>query len=150
MDLSNLKPAQGSTKEKKRLGRGQGSGRGGTSTRGHKGAQARSGAKRKVGFQGGQMPLQRLVPKFGFKNFNRVEYCPVNLSTLQRLADNGVSVITPEVLVEQGVTQKKELVKVLAKGELTAKLEVRVHAFSAKAKEMIEAAGGTCEKYEAK
>ena len=150
MDLSNLKPAKGSTKEKKRLGRGQGSGRGGTSTRGHKGAQARSGAKRKIGFQGGQMPLARLVPKFGFKNFNRVEYCPVNLSTLQRLAENGVSVITPEVLVEQGVTQKKELVKVLAKGELTAKLEVRVHAFSAKAKEMIEAAGGTCEKYETK
>ena len=150
MDLSNLKPAQGSTKEKKRLGRGQGSGRGGTSTRGHKGAQARSGAKRKIGFQGGQMPLQRLVPKFGFKNFNRVEYCPVNLSTLQRLADNGVSVITPEVLVEQGVTHRKELVKVLAKGELTAKLEVRVHAFSAKAKEMIEAAGGTCDKYETK
>ena len=150
MDLSNLKPAKGSTKEKKRLGRGQGSGRGGTSTRGHKGAQARSGAKRKIGFQGGQMPLARLVPKFGFKNFNRVEYCPVNLSTLQRLAENGVSVITPEVLVEQGVTQKKELVKVLAKGELTAKLEVRVHAFSAKAKEMIEAVGGTCEKYETK
>ena len=150
MDLSNLKPAKGSTKEKKRLGRGQGSGRGGTSTRGHKGAQARSGAKRKVGFQGGQMPLQRLVPKFGFTNMNRVEYCPVNLSTLQKLADKGISVVTPEVLVENGVTHKKELVKVLAKGELTAKLEVRVHAFSAKAKEMIEAVGGTCEKYETK
>ena len=150
MDLSNLKPAQGSTKEKKRLGRGQGSGRGGTSTRGHKGAKSRSGDKRKLGFQGGQMPLQRLVPKFGFKNFNRVEYCPVNLYTLQRLADKGVTVITPEVLVEQGVTHKKELVKVLAKGELTAKLEVRVHAFFVKAKEMIEAVGGTCEKYEAK
>ena len=150
MDLSNLKPATGSTKEKKRLGRGQGSGRGGTSTRGHKGAQARSGAKRKVGFQGGQMPLQRLVPKFGFTNMNRVEYCPVNLSTLQKLADKGISVITPEVLVENGVTHKKELVKVLAKGELTAKLEVRVHAFSAKAKEMIEAVGGTCDKYETK
>ena len=150
MDLSNLKPAKGSTKEKKRLGRGQGSGRGGTSTRGHKGAQARSGAKRKIGFQGGQMPLQRLVPKFGFKNFNRVEYCPVNLSTLQRLADKGVSVITPEVLVEQGVTHKKELVKILAKGELTAKLDVKAHAFSAKAKELIEAVGGTCEKYETK
>jgi large subunit ribosomal protein L15 len=150
MDLSNLKPAAGSTKEKKRLGRGQGSGRGGTSTRGHKGAQARSGAKRKVGFQGGQMPLQRLVPKFGFTNMNRVEYCPVNLSTLQKLADKGISVVTPEVLVENGVTHKKELVKVLAKGELTAKLEVRVHAFSAKAKEMIEAVGGTCEKYETK
>ena len=150
MDLSNLKPAAGSTKEKKRLGRGQGSGRGGTSTRGHKGAQARSGAKRKIGFQGGQMPLQRLVPKFGFKNFNRVEYCPVNLSTLQKLADKGISVVTPEVLVENGVTHKNELVKVLAKGELTAKLEVRVHAFSAKAKEMIEAVGGTCDKYETK
>jgi large subunit ribosomal protein L15 len=148
MDLSNLKPAKGSTKEKKRLGRGQGSGRGGTSTRGHKGAQARSGAKRKVGFQGGQMPLQRLVPKFGFKNFNRVEYTPVNLFTLQKLADKGVMVITPEVLVEQGVTHKNELVKILAKGELTAKLDVKAHAYSAKAKEMIEAAGGTCEKYE--
>ena len=149
MDLSNLKPAQGSTKEKKRLGRGQGSGRGGTSTRGHKGAQARSGAKRKVGFQGGQMPLQRLVPKFGFKNMNRVEYVPVNLSALQKLAEKGITVITPEVLIENGVTHKKELVKVLAKGELTAKMEVRVHAFSAKAKEMIEAVGGTCDKYEA-
>ena len=150
MDLSNLKPAAGSTKEKKRLGRGQGSGRGGTSTRGHKGAQARSGAKRKIGFQGGQMPLQRLVPKFGFTNLNRVEYCPVNLTTLQKLADKGISVVTPEVLVENGVTHKNELVKVLAKGELTAKLEVRVHAFSAKAKEMIEAVGGTCDKYETK
>ena len=150
MDLSNLKPAKGSTKEKKRLGRGQGSGRGGTSTRGHKGAQARSGAKRKIGFQGGQMPLQRLVPKFGFKNMNRVEYCPVNLATLQKLADKGITVITPEVLVENGVTHKNELVKVLGRGELTAKVEVRVHAFSAKAKEMIEAAGGTCDKYETK
>ena len=149
MDLSNLKPAAGSTKEKKRLGRGQGSGRGGTSTRGHKGAQARSGAKRKIGFQGGQMPLQRLVPKFGFKNMNRVEYCPVNLSTLQKLAENGITVITPEVLVENGITHNNELVKVLGRGELTAKVEVKVHAFSAKAKEVIEAAGGTCDKYEA-
>ena len=150
MDLSNLKPAKGSTKEKKRLGRGQGSGRGGTSTRGHKGAKSRSGNKLKIGFQGGQMPLARLVPKFGFTNLNRVEYCPVNLTTLQKLADNGISVITPEVLVENGVTHKNELVKVLGRGELTAKVEVRVHAFSAKAKEMIEAAGGTCEKYETK
>ena len=150
MDLSNLKPAKGSTKEKKRLGRGQGSGRGGTSTRGHKGAQARSGAKRKIGFQGGQMPLARLVPKFGFKNMNRVEYIPVNLATLQKLADKGITVITPEVLVENGVTHNKELVKVLGRGELTAKLEVRVHAFSAKAKEAIEAVGGTCDKYETK
>ena len=96
------------------------------------------------------MPLQRLVPKFGFKNMNRVEYCPVNLATLQKLADKGITVITPEVLVENGVTHNKELVKILAKGELTAKMEVRAHAFSAKAKEMIEAAGGTCEKYETK
>ena len=146
MDLSNLKPAKGSTKNKKRLGRGQGSGKGGTSTRGHKGAQARSGAKRKIGFQGGQMPLQRIVPKFGFTNPNRVEYTPVNLATLQKLADNGITVITPEVLVEKGVTHRKELVKILAKGELTAKLEVKANAFSAKAQQAIEAAGGTCEK----
>ena len=146
MDLSNLKPAKGSTKEKKRLGRGQGSGRGGTSTRGHKGAQSRSGAKRKVGFEGGQMPLARLVPKFGFTNLNRVEYTSVNLSTLQKLAENGIAVITPEVLVEQGVVHTKELVKILAKGELTAKLEVKANAFSAKAQQAIEALGGTCEK----
>ena len=146
MDLSNLKPAKGSVKEKTRKGRGQGSGKGGTSTRGHKGAQARSGAKRKIGFEGGQMPLQRIVPKFGFTNRNRVEYCPVNLSTLQKLAENGISVITPEVLVENGVVHRKELVKILAKGELTAKLDVKANAFSAKAQQAIEAAGGTCEK----
>ena len=146
MDLSNLKPAKGSVKEKTRKGRGQGSGKGGTSTRGHKGAQARSGAKRKVGFQGGQMPLQRIVPKFGFTNRNRVEYVPVNLSALQKLAEAGVTVITPEVLVEKGVTHTKELVKILAKGELTAKIEVKANAFSAKAQQAIEAAGGTCEK----
>ena len=146
MDLSNLKPAKGSVKNKTRKGRGQGSGKGGTSTRGHKGAQARSGAKRKIGFEGGQMPLQRIVPKFGFTNPNRVEYRPVNLSTLQKLAENGISVITPEVLVENGVTHRKELVKILAKGELTAKLEVKANAFSAKAQQAIEAAGGTCEK----
>ena len=146
MDLTNLKPAKGSVKEKTRKGRGQGSGKGGTSTRGHKGAQARSGAKRKIGFQGGQMPLQRIVPKFGFTNRNRVEYVPVNLSTLQKLAETGVTVITPEVLVEKGVTHTKELVKILAKGELTAKIEVKANAFSAKAQQAIEAAGGTCEK----
>ena len=146
MDLSNLKPAKGSVKEKTRKGRGQGSGKGGTSTRGHKGAQARSGAKRKIGFEGGQMPLQRIVPKFGFTNRNRVEYRPVNLSTLQKLAEAGVTVITPEVLVQKGVTHSKELVKILAKGELTAKLEVKANAFSAKAQQAIEAAGGTCEK----
>ena len=146
MDLSNLKPAKGSVKEKTRKGRGQGSGKGGTSTRGHKGAQARSGAKRKIGFEGGQMPLQRIVPKFGFTNRNRVEYCPVNLSTLQKLAENGIDVITPEVLVKNGVVHGNELVKILAKGELTAKLEVKANAFSAKAQQAIEAAGGTCEK----
>ena len=146
MDLSNLKPAKGSVKEKTRKGRGQGSGKGGTSTRGHKGAQARSGAKRKIGFEGGQMPLQRIVPKFGFTNRNRVEYVPVNLSTLQKLAETGITVITPEVLVEKGVTHTKELVKILGKGELTAKLEVKANAFSAKAQQAIEAAGGTCEK----
>ena len=146
MDLSNLKPAKGSVKEKTRKGRGQGSGKGGTSTRGHKGAQSRSGAKRKIGFEGGQMPLQRIVPKFGFTNRNRVEYCSVNLSTLQKLADNGIDVITPEVLVNNGVVHKKELVKILAKGALTAKLEVKANAFSAKAQQAIEAAGGTCEK----
>ena len=146
MDLSNLKPAKGSVKNKTRKGRGQGSGKGGTSTRGHKGAQARSGAKRKIGFEGGQMPLQRIVPKFGFTNRNRVEYCPVNLSTLQKLAENGIAVITPEVLVENGVVHSKELVKILAKGELTAKLDVKANAFSAKAQQAIEALGGTCEK----
>ena len=146
MDLSNLKPAKGSVKNKTRKGRGQGSGKGGTSTRGHKGAQARSGAKRKIGFEGGQMPLQRIVPKFGFTNRNRVEYVPVNLAALQKLAEAGVTVITPEVLVEKGVTHPKELVKILAKGELTAKLEVKANAFSAKAQQAIEAAGGTCEK----
>ncbi|MBO7083831.1 MAG: 50S ribosomal protein L15 [Bacteroidales bacterium] len=146
MDLSNLKPAKGSVKEKTRKGRGQGSGKGGTSTRGHKGAQARSGAKRKIGFEGGQMPLQRIVPKFGFTNRNRVEYCPVNLSTLQKLAENGITVITPAVLAENGVVHTKELVKILAKGELTAKIEVKANAFSAKAQQAIEAAGGTCEK----
>ena len=146
MDLSNLKPAKGSVKNKTRKGRGQGSGKGGTSTRGHKGAQARSGAKRKIGFEGGQMPLQRIVPKFGFTNMNRVEYCPVNLSTLQKLAEKGIAVVTPEVLVENGVVHAKELVKILAKGELTAKLDVKANAFSAKAQQAIEALGGTCEK----
>ena len=146
MDLSNLKPAKGSVKEKTRKGRGQGSGKGGTSTRGHKGAKARSGAKRKIGFEGGQMPLQRIVPKFGFTNRNRVEYTAVNLSTLQKLAEKGIAVITPAVLVENGVVHSKELVKILAKGELTAKLEVKANAFSAKAQQTIEALGGTCEK----
>ena len=135
MNLSNLKPAKGSTKSEKRIGRGQGSGRGGTSTRGHKGAQSRSGYSRKIGFEGGQMPLYRRVPKFGFKNINRVEYTAVNLSTLQYLADNKhLTTIDVEVLQQNGLLGKNDRVKILAKGELTAKLNVTAHAFSEKAK----------------
>ena len=147
MNLNSLKPAEGSTKSSKRLGRGQGSGKGGTSTRGHKVAQSRSGYSRKSGFEGGQMPLYRRVPKFGFKNINRVEYTAVNLSTLQQLADNkGLTVIDEEVLRANGLIGKKDLVKILAKGELTAKLEVKAHAFSAKAEEMITSKGGVATK----
>ena len=130
MKLNNLKPAEGSVKARKRIGRGTGSGRGGTSTRGHKGAKSRSGYKKKIGFEGGQMPLQRRVPKFGFKNVNRVEYKAINLSTLQ-------------ALVEAGYVSSKQWVKVLANGSLTAKLTVEAHAFSQKAIEAIEAVGGT-------
>jgi len=144
MELSNLKPAEGSTKSRKRIGRGEGSGHGGTSTRGHKGAKSRSGYKRKVGFEGGQMPLQRRVPKFGFKNPFRVEYNGINLDTLQELADSKkLSKVTPEVLIENGLAKKNELVKVLGRGELKAKLEVSAHAFSKSALSAIEAAGGT-------
>lgn len=144
MELSNLKPAEGSTKSRKRIGRGEGSGHGGTSTRGHKGAKSRSGYKRKVGFEGGQMPLQRRVPKFGFKNPFRVEYHGINLDTLQELADSKkLSKVTPEVLIENGLAKKNELVKVLGRGELKAKLEVSAHAFSKSALSAIEAAGGT-------
>ena len=143
MDLSNLKPAKGSTKTNKRLGRGQGSGRGGTSTKGHKGAQSRSGYSRKIGFEGGQMPLFRRVPKFGFKNINRVEYHGINLDTLQRLVDNkGITAIDQEILVANGLASGKDLVKILGRGELKAKLEVKAHAFSGKAKAAIEAQGG--------
>ena len=143
MDLSNLKPAKGSTKTSKRLGRGQGSGRGGTSTRGHKGAKSRSGYTHKIGFEGGQMPLHRRVPKFGFKNRNRVEYRSINVDILQKLADQKkVSEITPEVLYAQGLISKNDLVKILGRGELKAKLEVKAHAFSEKAKSAIEAQGG--------
>ena len=137
MDLSNLKPAEGSTKTRKRIGRGPGSGLGGTSTRGHKGAKSRSGYKRKIGFEGGQMPLQRRVPKFGFKNINRVEYKAINIDTLQALAD-GI-----ETLVAAGFISSKQLVKILGKGALTAKLEVSAHAFSKTAEAAIVAAGGT-------
>jgi large subunit ribosomal protein L15 len=143
MDLSNLKPAKGSTKNTKRIGRGQGSGKGGTSTRGHKGAKSRSGYSKKVGFEGGQMPLARRVPKFGFRNFNRVEYKGINLDVLQRIADKeGISVINKEVLVNSGFTSRNDLVKILGRGELKAKLEVTVNAFSASAKKAIEDLGG--------
>ncbi len=148
MDLSNLKPAKGSVKNKKRIGRGQGSGHGGTSTRGHKGAGQRSGTSKKLGFEGGQMPLARRLPKFGFTNINRKEYQAINLGSLQDLADNhGLSVINAEVLVEHGFAGKNDKIKILGKGELKAKLEVKAHAFSASATAAIEAAGGVAEKY---
>lgn len=143
MDLSNLKPAKGSTKTRKRIGRGQGSGKGGTSTRGHKGAKSRSGYSQKIGFEGGQMPLYRRIPKFGFKNRNRVEYRGINLDVLQKLADEKkVTSVDPGVLVDHGLASKNDLVKVLGRGELKAKLEVKAHAFSKKGKEAIEAKGG--------
>ena len=147
MDLSNLKPAEGSVKNKKRVGRGQGSGRGGTSTRGHKGAQSRSGYKRKIGFEGGQMPLYRRVPKFGFKNINRKEYTGINISVLQKLADDkGITVVTKEVLVKNGLAHKNDLIKILGNGELKAKVEVTVDAFTKSAVAAIEAQGGTATK----
>ncbi|MBS4055819.1 MAG: 50S ribosomal protein L15 [Bacteroidetes bacterium] len=147
MDLSTLKPAKGSVKNRKRIGRGQGSGHGGTSTRGHKGAGSRSGYSKKLGFEGGQMPLVRRLPKFGFKNINRKEYTPINLESLQLLAElKGLSVIDPEILVENGLAGKKDQIKVLAKGELKLKLNVKAHAFSATAISAIEALGGTAEK----
>ena len=144
MDLSNLKPARGSVKKSKRVGRGQGSGKGGTSTRGHNGAKSRSGYSRKFGFEGGQMPLYRRVPKFGFTNFNRVEYHGLNLDTLQKLAeDKHITVIDPEILYKNGLSSKKDLVKILGRGELKVKLEVKAHAFSETAKKAIESLGGT-------
>lgn len=143
MDLSNLKPASGSVKNKKRIGRGQGSGYGGTSTRGHKGQKSRSGYSKKIGFEGGQMPLQRRVPKFGFTNFNRVAYKGLNLDTLQALVDqHKLKEITPEVLANYGLISKSELVKVLGRGEFKAKIKVTANKFSASAKSAIEAAGG--------
>lgn len=143
MDLSNLKPAVGSTHKVKRIGRGQGSGKGGTSTRGHKGAKSRSGFKRKIGFEGGQMPLQRRLPKFGFKNINRIEYKAVNIRTLQELAErNNLTVIDKDVLIAARLISKNDLLKILGDGTLTAKLEVKADAFSAKAVAAIEAAGG--------
>jgi large subunit ribosomal protein L15 len=144
MDLSNLRPAKGSTHNSKRLGRGQGSGKGGTSTRGHKGAKSRSGYSRKIGFEGGQMPLQRRVPKYGFKNVNRIEYKGINISSLQTLAEtHNIDVIDFETLIMAGLVSKNALVKILGKGTLEKKLEVHAHAFSKSAKEAIEAKKGT-------
>ena len=144
MDLSNLRPAKGSTKSSKRLGRGQGSGKGGTSTRGHKGAKSRSGYSRKIGFEGGQMPLQRRVPKYGFKNINRVEYKGINISSLQTLAEtHNIDKIDFETLVMAGLVSKNALVKILGKGSLERKLEVHAHSFSKSAVEAIEAQKGT-------
>ena len=144
MNLSNLKPAEGSTKTRKRIGRGPGSGLGGTSTRGHKGAKSRSGYKKKVGFEGGQMPLQRRVPKFVFKNINRVEYKAINLETLQALAEaKKLEKIGIEALVEAGFVSENQLVKILGKGAISAKLEVEAHAFSKSAEAAIVAVGGT-------
>ncbi|HIX03532.1 MAG TPA: 50S ribosomal protein L15 [Candidatus Odoribacter faecigallinarum] len=144
MDLSNLKPALGSTHHERRIGRGQGSGKGGTSTRGHKGAKSRSGYHDKIGFEGGQMPLQRRVPKFGFKNVNRVEYKAINVNMLQFLAErDNLSVIDRETLINAGLLNKNALVKILGEGTLTLKLEVKANAFSKKAVEAIEAAGGS-------
>src|SRR6056300_121880 len=146
MNLNSLKPAKGSVKQRKRVGRGEGSGHGGTSTRGHKGAKSRSGYSSKIGFEGGQMPLQRRVPKFGFTNINRKEYKGINLDTLQALVEKrNVKEITLEVLHENGLTAKNDLVKILGRGELKASLKVSANGFSASAKAAIEAAGGSVE-----
>jgi len=145
MNLHNLTPAKGSTKNRKRIARGQGSGRGGTSTRGHKGAKSRSGYSRKIGFEGGQMPLQRRVPKFGFKNINRVEYKAINLDIIQSLIERKkVTEITPTVLQENGLCSKNERVKILGRGELKSKIDVTAHKFSSTAKTAIEGQGGNC------
>jgi len=145
MNLHNLTPAKGSTKNRKRIARGQGSGRGGTSTRGHKGAKSRSGYSRKIGFEGGQMPLQRRVPKFGFKSRNRVEYKAINLDIIQDLIDRkNVTEINHEVLQANGLVSRNELVKILGRGELKSKIDVAAHKFSATAKAAIEAQGGNC------
>ena len=147
MELSNLQPAVGSNKKKRRIGRGPGSGKGGTSTRGHKGAKSRSGYKNKVGFEGGQMPLQRRLPKFGFKNINRVEYKAINVSTLEELAAaKGLESIGVEELKQAGMLRKGQLVKILGNGTLTRAIEVKANAFSKKAEEIITAAGGKIEK----
>ena len=144
MDLSTLKPATGSTHKRKRIGRGPGSGLGGTSTRGHKGAKSRSGYKKKIGFEGGQMPLQRRLPKFGFKNINRVDYRPINLSSLEAIAEaNNLDTITKSTIVAAGLASKNDKIKILSMGEVKRPLKVEADAFSKKAKEVIEAAGGS-------
>lgn len=146
MNLQTLKPAEGSTKTRKKIGRGAGSGMGGTSTRGHKGAKSRSGFSKKKGFEGGQMPLQRRVPKFGFKNINRVEYKAINLSSIQSIVDSKkITEFDNMVFVENGLASKNDLIKILAKGTLTAKVAVKIDAFSKKAQEIIEAQGGSIE-----
>lgn len=143
MNLSNLKPADGSRKQRKRVGRGEGSGHGGTSTRGHKGAKSRSGYSRKIGFEGGQQPLQRRVPKFGFTNPNRVEYKGINLDTLQELIDRKkLKAVTVADLMDNGLAGKRDLVKILGRGELKSGISIQAHKFSATAKAAIEAAGG--------
>lgn len=145
MNLNNLTPAKGSVKSEKRIARGQGSGHGGTSTRGHKGAKSRSGYSTKIGFEGGQMPLQRRVPKFGFKNINRVEYKAINLDIIQSLIERkNVTEITPEVLRTNGIISRNDLVKILGRGELKSKINVTAHKFSDTAKAGIEAQGGIC------
>lgn len=144
MELHNLKPAKGSVKSSKRIGRGQGSGKGGTSTKGHKGAQSRAGYSRKIGFEGGQMPLQRRVPKFGFTNINRKEFKGINLDSLQFLVDTKkVKAITIDVILDNGLASRNDKIKILGRGELKAKLDVTVHAFSTSAKAAIEASGGS-------
>ena len=151
MILHTLKPAEGSIKARKRVGRGQGSGHGGTSTRGHKGAKSRSGYKSKIGFEGGQMPLQRRVPKFGFKNINRVEYKGINLDTLQIIIDKTKSkTIDPSIIIENGLANKRDLIKILGRGELKSKINISAHGFSAKAKSSIEDLGGKAEVIEKK
>ena len=144
MYLSNLKPAKGAVRKKKRIGRGEGSGAGDTATRGHKGAKSRSGYSRKAGFEGGQMPLVRRVPKYGFKNRNRVEYTPINLDTLQKLnEEKGIDTFDQKVIIANGLASKNDLVKVLGRGKLTAKINITANAFSEAAVKAIEAAGGT-------
>ncbi len=143
MDLSQLKPAEGSVHKEKRIGRGQGSGRGGTSTRGHKGAKSRSGYSKKIGFEGGQMPLQRRVPKYGFKNINRVEYKGINLDVIQALVEKyNLDTIDKNVLIEHGLVSKKDKVKILGRGAINAKVTLKANKFSASAKSAIEAQGG--------